>query len=88
MIQTYIFIRKLFSSLFIALPVKQWHKRDDTYECKEADYISEIESDLFLLEGKLMQVVINRLLASKTSLSLEKVLQVCNILMAYVFYRI
>ena len=60
----------------MALPVEQWHKRDDTYECTEAEYISEVEGDLFRLEGALINVVVQRLLETQTSLSKDKVLQV------------
>ena len=60
----------------MALPVEQWHKRDDTYECSEAEYISEVEGDLFHLEGVLINVVVQRLLETQTSLSKDKILQV------------
>lgn len=68
--------RPLFSSLLMALPVEQWHKRDDTYECTEAKYISEVEGDLFHLEGILINVVVQRLLETQTSLSKDKIHQV------------
>ena len=61
----------------MALPVEQWHKRDDTYECTEAEYISEVEGDLFHLEGILINVAVRRLLETQTSLSNDKVVQVC-----------
>ena len=60
----------------MALPVEQWHTRDDTYECTEAEYISEVESDLFCLEGILINVVVQRLLETQTSLSKDKLQQV------------
>ena len=60
----------------MALPVEQWHKRDDTYECTEAKYISEVEGDLFHLEGVLINVVVQRLLETQTSLSKDKIRQV------------
>ena len=72
----YVYCRPLFSSLLVAMPVEQWHTRDDTYECTEAEYISEVESDLFCLEGILVNVVVQRLLETQTSLSKDKIHQV------------
>ena len=71
--------RPLLSSLLVAMPVEQWHKRDDTYECTEAEYISEVEGDLFHLEGVLINMVVQRLLETQTSLSKDKILQVHTI---------
>ena len=68
--------RPLLSSLLVAMLVEQWHKRDDTYECTEAEYISEVEGDLFHLEGVLINMVVQRLLETQTSLSRDKILQV------------
>ena len=68
--------RPLFSSLLVAMPVEQWHKRDNAYECTEAEYISEVEGDLFQLEGVLINMVVQRLLETQTSLGKDKILQV------------
>ena len=68
--------RPLFSSLLVAMPVEQWHKRDNAYECTEAEYISEVEADLFQLEGVLINMVVQRLLETQTSLGKDKILQV------------
>ena len=74
----FFYLRPLFSSLLVALPVKKWHTRDDTYECTEAEYIPEVESDLFLLEGKLIIGAVLHLLETQTSLSVDKVQKVCT----------
>lgn len=62
------------------MPVEQWHIRDDTYECTEADYIAEIEHDLFHLEGLLTKTVLQRILETRTSLSADKIYHVSYVL--------
>lgn len=68
--------RPLFSSLLVALPVEEWHTRDDTYECTEAEYISEIEGDLFHLEGILINAIVQHILETRTALSPDNIYQV------------
>ena len=70
--------RPLFSSLLTALPVEKWHIRDDTYECTEADYIAEVEGDLFHLEGILIKTVFQHIVETRTSLSADKVYDVSS----------
>lgn len=70
------FFRPLFSSLLEALPKKTWNSRDDTYECKEADYISEVEESLLYAKGKMIVHLFQYFLHTKTYLNADKISKV------------
>ena len=68
--------RPLFSALLDALPQNTWCKREDVYECREADYIAEVEGSLLFAKGQMILHLFKFFLQSKTSLSEDKIAQV------------
>ena len=68
--------RPLFSSLLEALPKKTWNLRDDTYECREAEYIAEVEGSLLHAKGLMIVHLFQYFLRARTSLREDKMNQV------------
>ena len=69
--------RPLFSSLLEALPKKTWNLRDDTYECREAEYIAEVEGSLLHAKGQMIVHLFQYFLRAKTNLRDDKMKTVC-----------
>lgn len=50
------------SSLLVALQEPQWYARVETYECSEAEYVAEVEKDLFQLEMDMTKTMFGQVL--------------------------
>jgi hypothetical protein len=70
--------RPLFSSLLEALPKRTWDERDDVYECREAEYIAEVEESLLYAKGQMIVHLFHYFLYTRTNLSPEKADKVCG----------
>ena len=53
-----------------------WSLRDDTYECREADYIAEVEGSLLYAKGQMIVHLFQYFLRAKSKLSAEKMEEV------------